>query len=124
VKHAPEQIAGKLAAAEALAATGKTQREICQELGISVMTFHRWRHARAERVIAAPINRGNELPPGAATPGDPGSLARIAELQLENARLRKLVTDLLLKKIRLQEDVGPPVQTLSDELAGLENSLR
>jgi hypothetical protein len=30
--------------------------------------------------------------------------ARIAELQLENARLRKLVTDLLLEKMSLEED--------------------
>jgi hypothetical protein len=28
---------------------------------------------------------------------------RIAELQLENSRLRRLVTDLLLEKIKLEE---------------------
>jgi hypothetical protein len=31
-----------------------------------------------------------------------GALSRIAQLQLENARLRKLVTDLLLEKMRLE----------------------
>ena len=30
---------------------------------------------------------------------------RIAELQLENSRLRRLVTDLLLEKIKLEEAV-------------------
>ena len=34
---------------------------------------------------------------------DDGRGDRIAELQLENLRLRRLVTDLLLEKIRLQE---------------------
>jgi hypothetical protein len=33
-----------------------------------------------------------------------GSFSRIAQLQLENARLRKLVTYLLLEKMRLEED--------------------
>jgi hypothetical protein len=55
------------------------------------MTLHRWR----------------KVPPGPQTAfvathearrGD-----RIAELQLENLRLRRLVTDLLLEKIRLEE---------------------
>jgi hypothetical protein len=32
-----------------------------------------------------------------------GALSRIAQLQLENARLRKLVTDLLLEKMRLED---------------------
>jgi len=32
-----------------------------------------------------------------------GADDRIAELQLENSRLRRLVTDLLLEKIRLEE---------------------
>jgi hypothetical protein len=30
---------------------------------------------------------------------------RISELQLENSRLRRLVTDLLLEKINLEEDI-------------------
>jgi len=32
-----------------------------------------------------------------------GADDRIAELQLENSRLRRLVTDLLLEKIKLEE---------------------
>jgi hypothetical protein len=32
-----------------------------------------------------------------------GADDRIAELQLENSRLRRVVTDLLLEKIRLEE---------------------
>jgi hypothetical protein len=33
----------------------------------------------------------------------PGEGDRIAELQLENSRLRRLVTDLLLEKLKLEE---------------------
>jgi hypothetical protein len=35
--------------------------------------------------------------------GSSGGGDRIAELQLENSRLRRLVTDLLLEKIKLEE---------------------
>jgi putative transposase len=124
VRHTPEQIAAKLGEAETLAAAGKTQSEICKALGISVMTFHRWRHAQVQRLTAAAHNRGAELQPSADTPSDPASLARIAELQLENARLRKLVTDLLLKKIKLQEDISPTAPSPGDDLAALQNLLR
>jgi putative transposase len=122
VRHTPEQIAAKLGEAEVLAAAGKTQSEVCKELGISVMTFHRWRLAHAQRLAMAM----SEPHPSAAPTGggDPASRSRIVELQLENARLRKLVTDLLLKKIRLQEEVGHSAQNPGDELAVLQNLLR
>ena len=61
------------------------------------MTLHRWRKA----------------PPGAQPApetGEPGQTRgggdRINELQLENSRLRRLVTDLLLEKIKLEEAGG------------------
>jgi DNA-binding transcriptional regulator YiaG len=90
-RHSRVEIATKLAQATDLATQGKSQREIAHTLGVSVMTLHRWR----------------KVPPGPQTAfvathearrGD-----RIAELQLENLRLRRLVTDLLLEKIRLEE---------------------
>jgi len=58
------------------------------------MTLHRWRKA----------------PPGAQPAHETGELGetrgggdRVAELQLENSRLRQLVTDLLLEKIKVEE---------------------
>jgi putative transposase len=90
-RHSRVEIATKLAQATDLTTQGKSQREIAHTLGVSVMTLHRWR----------------KVPPGPQTAfvathearrGD-----RIAELQLENLRLRRLVTDLLLEKIRLEE---------------------
>ena len=68
------------------------------------MTIHRWRKMR-ERSL--PQSRANAMRPLDQLPdpiSEPGSPARVAQLQLENARLRKLVTDLLLKKIRLGDD--------------------
>jgi putative transposase len=94
--HADAEIAAKLEQGKLMAAEGKTQSEIAQALGISIMTYHRWRNAQ----------RGDS-PRGAAEP-DQAKLAehnKIAELQLENSRLRRLVTDLLLEKMQLQEDL-------------------
>ncbi|MET4151021.1 transcriptional regulator with XRE-family HTH domain [Bradyrhizobium sp. RT9b] len=45
-RHASEEISAKLAQAKELAAEGKTQREISKALGISIMTYHRWRDDR------------------------------------------------------------------------------
>ena len=67
------------------------------------------RHSRAE--IATKLAQANEL----ATRGKlqseiarRGGGDRIAELQLENSRLRRLVTDLLLEKIKLEETAQKP----------------
>jgi putative transposase len=83
-RHSRVEIATKLAQANELATQGKLQSEIARTLGVSVMTLHRWHKA----------------PPG---PRTRGADDRIAELQLENSRLRRLVTDLLLEKVKLEE---------------------
>jgi putative transposase len=93
-KHSRADIETKLAQANDLATQGKLQSDIARTLGVSVMTLHRWRKAppgpKAALVAIYPDRtRGG---------GD-----RIAELQLENSRLRRLVTDLLLEKIKLEE---------------------
>jgi len=64
------------------------------------MTLHRWRKAPPgpQPALVATHDVGQpERTPGR---GD-----RIGELQLENSRLRRLVTDLLLEKIKLEEAV-------------------
>jgi hypothetical protein len=81
-RHSRVEIATKLAQANDLATQGKLQSEIAHTLGVSVMTLHRWRKAPPE-----------------PQPADD----RIAKLQLENSRLRRLVTDLLLEKIKVEE---------------------
>ena len=92
-KHSKAEIASKLSRADELASQGKAQSEIAHVLGVSVMTLHRWRQ--------------NSL-----TSNDPGrsdqdrGAGGISELRLENARLRRLVTDLLLQKMALEEALG------------------
>src|SRR5215468_5775301 len=74
------------------------QREIAHTLGVSVMTLHRWRKVPPEPQTAFVATHEAGQPNRLRGAGD-----RIAELQLENLRLRRLVTDLLLEKIRLEE---------------------
>jgi len=104
-RHNAVEIAAKLGEADSLAADGKTQREIAQALGVSVMTFHRWRKARPQRLRSrtAGTPESNPAVP-VADLSDAQRRTRIEELQLENTRLRRLVTDLLLEKMRLEED--------------------
>ncbi len=95
-KHTDTVIAAKLTQADALATEGKIQSEIARTLDVSVMTLHRWRKRLLRAHVATPVT--NE-------PIDPGPGAReISELQLENSRLRRLVTDMLLEKMRLEEE--------------------
>lgn len=103
-KHSKAEIAAKLAQAGDLAMQGKLQSEIARTLGVSVMTLHRWRKmSLASRAAPARLNEASQL--DQAPHG-----SRIAELQLENSRLRRLVTDLLLEKMKLEEafQVGKP----------------
>ena len=88
------EIAAKLAQASDLACQGKLQSEIARKLGVSVMTLHRWRKAQPGPQPAYETGQPHRTHSGRD---------RIAELQLENLRLRRLVTDLLLEKIRLEE---------------------
>ena len=97
-RHSRAEIATKLAQANELATRGKLQSEIARTLGVSMMTLHRWRKASHEPQPAQ----------GVAQPGARGRGDRIAELQLENSRLRRLVTDLLLEKIKLEETAQKP----------------
>jgi putative transposase len=101
-RHTAAAIAAKLEEARALETEGRTQSEIAKALGISVMTFHRWRKtspARSPTVYyaASPTASNRNL-------SESERLNRIDELRLENARLRKLVTDLMLEKVSLYED--------------------
>ena len=95
-RHSRVEIASKLAQANDLATQGKLQSEIARTLGVSVMTLLRWRKAPGPRppLVATHEAEHYRMRRG----GD-----RIAKLQLENSRLRRLVTDLLLEKIKLEE---------------------
>jgi transposase len=97
-RHSRVEIATKLAQANDLATQGKLQSEIARTLDVSVMTLHRWRKAppRPQSALVATVE-------GREPDRTRGADDRIAELQLENSRLRRLVTDLLLEKVKLEE---------------------
>jgi putative transposase len=103
-RHGAAEIAAKLLQADALAAKGQTQAELAKALRVSVMTIHRWRKMREQDHPRSRANGALDQPVVGKTNSDAGSLSRIAQLQLENAQLRKLVTDLLLEKIRPEDD--------------------
>lgn len=101
-RHSPAETAAKMRQADELLLQGKTQREVARILGVSAMTFHRWRKAQGADPRTAPAH-------DEAGPLNGGS-ERISELQRENLQLRKLVTDLLLEKLELEEalrNAGP-----------------
>jgi putative transposase len=97
-RHSRVEMATKLAKAHKLATQGKLQSEIARTLGVSLMTLYRWRKAPPgpqPALVAIPEAREPDRIRGADD--------RIAELQLENSRLRRLVTDLLLEKVEPEE---------------------
>jgi putative transposase len=98
-RHSAAEIAAKLDEADTLSAQGRNQSEIAKALGISVMTFHRWRKERATASRSK-----TAIGVTSADSAEPAHSSRISELQLENSRLRRLVTDLLLEKMRLEDE--------------------
>jgi putative transposase len=104
-RHASGEIVAKLAQANELAAKGKTQREISKALGVSIMTYHRWKKTlSADADFAGDTGRvGPGLQPQAS--GTIGSVDMIKRLEIENSRLRRLVTDMLLDKLKLEEEL-------------------
>jgi transcriptional regulator with XRE-family HTH domain len=110
--HNADDIEAKLRHADGMAASGRTQKEISQALGISVMTYHRWRRSRASHApesnavieFAAPAQGAANSPAPTRISSSP---AQMSGLLLENERLRRLVTNLLLEKIALQERMEP-----------------
>jgi putative transposase len=86
--------------ADEMAAQGQLHGDIAKSLGISVMTYHRWRKARR---LAHPATKLA----AAAAPLDDllerEEMNQVRELRLENLRLRRLVADLLLEKDKLEE---------------------
>jgi transposase-like protein len=82
-RHTPEQVLTKLRQAEVDLAGGLGLAQVCQKLGVSEQTFHRWRH------------------PYGGLKADEAK--RLRELEAENARLKRLVAELALDKQMLQE---------------------
>ena len=82
-RHTTDEVVRKLREAEALEGQGQTIAQVCQKLGISEQTLHRWRKQF----------RGM---------GD-DQIKRLKELEEENRRLKKAVADLVLDKQIIEE---------------------
>jgi putative transposase len=81
--YRPEEIISKLREAEILLAQGMKVPEVVKELGIHEVTYYRWR----KQYGGMRVNQ----------------MQRLKELEKENSRLRKAVSDLTLDKMILQE---------------------
>jgi transposase-like protein len=82
-RHTPEEIIAKLRQADTELAQGNTIAHVCQKLGVSEPTLHRWRNQYGGM-------KADEA-------------KRLRELETENARLKRLVAELALDKQMLQE---------------------
>ena len=100
-RYSEAEISFMLDQAHEMAVQGKSHGEIVKALGISAMTYHRWRKARAGGSPAQPFVDFRQA--DALTVRD--QVKRIGELQFENSRLRRLIADLLLEKMKLVESL-------------------
>jgi putative transposase len=100
-KHDPREISAMLLRYEDLTSRGQSQKSVCNELGISVMTLHRWRKlSRSEDFSEHQKSSDAAIEPALAEDAD---VTQIDQLKLENGRLRRIVSDLLLEKMKIQE---------------------
>ena len=72
-KFSGTEIVGKLRQADVLIAQGKTVPDVCREIGVTSQTYYRWR------------NKYGGM--------SPDMIKQLRELQKENTRLRRVVSD-------------------------------
>lgn len=99
-RHSPAEIAVKLRQADEMTEQGRRHLDIARALGVSVMTYHRWRKVRPGIGSGTPV-RSTLVP--RPYPADIEDIIRLDRLRDENVRLRRLVADLLLEKVRLED---------------------
>jgi len=79
----PEQIINKLREAEVLLSQGATVGEICRRIGVTDVTYYRWRKEYGGMRV--------------------DQARRVKDLEQQNSRLKKLVADLSLDNAILKE---------------------
>ena len=82
-RHTPEEIVAKLRQVEVITAQGRPVAEAIRSIGVTEVTYYRWRQEYG------------------GLKGD--QVKRLKELEAENARLRRAVSDLTLEKLILRE---------------------
>ncbi len=82
-RHTAEEIVSKLRQVDVLMAQGRPVAEAVRAIGVTEVTYYRWRSEYG------------------GLKGD--QVKRLKELEAENARLRRAVSDLTLEKLILKE---------------------
>lgn len=82
-RHKPEEIVAKLRQVDVLLSQGRSVGEAVRTIGVTQFTYYRWRKEFG------------------GLKGD--QVKRLKELEKENDRLRKAVSDLTLEKLILKE---------------------
>ena len=82
-RYTPEQIINKLREAEVLLSQGNTIGIVCKKIGVSDYTYYRWRKEYGGMRV--------------------DQAKRLRDLEVENARLKRLVADLSLDNSILKE---------------------
>ena len=100
-RHSDKEIARKLGRAERLASEGKTHSEIADALGITTMTYHRWRKNRS----AIPAHNPSSRPRNGARRNGKGKgklqrngIEDVHQLKADNALLRDLLVRMILER--------------------------
>src|SRR5215467_3635121 len=81
-RYKPEEIVAKLRQVDVLVSQGQNMVDAIRQIGVSEVTYYRWRQEFG---------------------GLKTEQKRLKDLELENSRLRKAVSDLTLDKLILQE---------------------
>ena len=82
-RHKPEEIIAKLRQVEVMTCQGTSMADAVRSIGVTEVTYYRWRSEYG----------GMKL----------DQMKRLKELEVENTRLRKAVSDLTLDKLILKE---------------------
>ena len=82
-RYTPEEIVAKLRQVDVLVSQGQNIADAIRQIGVSEVTYYRWRQEYG----------------GLKTE----QVKRLKELEQENARLRRAISDLTLDKLILQE---------------------
>ena len=82
-RHKPEEIVAKLRQVDVLVSQGQSVADAVRQIGVTEVTYYRWRQEfgglKSDQV------------------------KRLKDLETENARLRRAISDLALDKLILQE---------------------
>jgi putative transposase len=82
-RHKPEEIVAKLRQVEVLTSQGQSVADAIRSIGVTEVTYYRWRQEFGGL-------KSNQV-------------KRLKQLEVENSRLRRAVSDLTLDKLILQE---------------------